>query len=100
MITNREGVKQTSIQTETSIDTGKDHGENEISHLSKSVMSSKDGDGISIRMYSIGVMYVLLASTALSFQLCWVKFAKKEGFKPFQMLLVCIILCNTVLVLK
>lgn len=38
-------------------------------------------------LYFIGVVYVLCASAALSFQSCWVKFGKKEKFEPFQMLL-------------
>ena len=51
------------------------------------LIKSNNVDSVSKMMYFIGVVYVLCASTALSFQACWVKFGKAEGFKPFQMLL-------------
>lgn len=59
-------------------------GTQDTSQVSSS--NTKNSD-VSQMMYFIGVFYVLCASTALSFQACWVKLGKAEGFKPFQMLL-------------
>lgn len=50
--------------------------------------TGEQSNSISKIEYFIGVNLILFAGICFSFQSCWVKFGKKSGYMPFQLLLV------------